>query len=815
MQAECRRPKAGSLRIGALLIALGLSACGGDGGGSPTEPSAADRLTEALINKVTVGNTVAALIRGAPPADTGPAGRPTISTSKSVAAKPGEVATIVVNIDSAQNLSHLFARIPGASSFFRAALPAQGAIKSGAIGQAKLSFAAQVKIAVPADRANGELICFDFSVEDVGKLVSDTAQACVKVQTGSVPVGPTVVGSAPESPAIGTNVFTDVAVVGDLAYAADLAVALSIFDVGNRRSPRLVGGVEIPPCCPRAIAVASGRAYVAAGTAGLQIVDVVSNTSAPTIVGKLATAGGQAEDVAVVDNHVYIIDYNSGLIIADVANPSAPAVLGTLAFSGSKANAIAVNGSRAYVGTVGAGSDVFFIVDVSNPATPTVLGQLSLPLGIQALAVKGNIVYINVKSVNDSGKTLVYAVDVTNPATPATLGSLEIAGYDSSTEVADDPFFRGTVGIAVAGDTVVAASNSGTYLIDAGNPGNLTLLGSVSGESNAVAARGDLAFVARGADLGVIDFSNPVSPLVVAYASTQLTAAATVVGTRAYLTGAAGLEIFDLSNPLAPSRLGSLTEIERLQGNVVAGNFIYIAAADSSPLGGPANSGLRIADISDPAAPRFVGSVVGYSEDGIISDAIDVAVSGDRAYVADRAEQAINVIDVSSPTAPAIIGKVNVSSRPVKLFVSGNLLFSGGEEDTDIFDISNRSAPQARGKINGASAVTVIGDRAYAAGNDGVQIIDVSDPANPQEIGQVDAPTKEASSIVKVGNLLYVAPRRGLAIVDVSDPENPLLVANPATGAPATSLAVNGNYAFFSTLRLGFNVMDLGVYAGP
>ncbi|HEY1077622.1 MAG TPA: hypothetical protein VGE51_13105 [Fontimonas sp.] len=810
MTTEFLRLTTAKVRFAALSLVLGLNACGG-GGGPPPALTDADRLTQALSGNITVGSVAAERVRGTPPTATAATNRPSIAAS-SVAARPGEIATVVVDIESAQPAARLFARVPGASSYFRAALPPQATGKHGAVLQAKLSSSAQVRIAVPADRTNGELICFDFSVEDSAALLSDTAQACIKVQTGNFAVGPTVIGSAAGASGPQGD-FRDVAVVGERAYVADFASQLSVFDVSDRQRPTLIGVLDLPPCCPKALAVAGGYAYVATLSAGLQIVDVDTNPTAPTIVGALATAGGQAEDVAVAGNRAYVIDYNSGLIVADISNPALPTALGTLSFSSSKANAIAVNGDRAYVATVGAESSIFYIVDISNPAAPSVLGQLALPLGVQAIAVQDNRVYIHVNRGNGDGQAVVFAIDVANPAMPTILDALAIAGYDSSTEVPDDFFFRGKVGIATAGDTVLATSGSGTYLIDASNPGALALLGSVNAGADGVDVRGDLAFVGGGRQLDIIDFSNPVSPRVVADATAQLTFGASVAGTYAFLTGASGLEVLDLGDPSAPSRLSSLADFRNLRGNAIAGNLLYAAAANSSASGNPSNAGLRIVDISDPAAPRFIGGAVGASAAGGFNDPIDVAVSGNRAYVADGGESAITIVDVDNPAAPVVVGKVSVSAPPLRLFVSGDLLFSAGVEDTQILDITNRSSPQVRGKITGASAVVVAGDRAYAAGRDGVQVVDISDTTHPQPIGQVQAPTVGAADIVKAGDLVYAGP--GLAIVDVSEPEQPVLLASPATGQPATSLAVDGRYAYFATLRLGFNVMDLGVYAAP
>ena len=68
----------------------------------------------------------------------------------------------------------------------------------------------------------------------------------------------------------------------------------------------------------------------------------------------------------------------------------------------------------------------------------------------------------------------------------------------------------------------------------------------------------------------------------------------------------------------------------------VSGNYAYVAGGDG---------GLRIIDISNPAAPTEAGF---YDTPG---DARGVAVAGNYAYVADG-KGGLRMIDISNPAAP-------------------------------------------------------------------------------------------------------------------------------------------------------------------
>ncbi len=119
--------------------------------------------------------------------------------------------------------------------------------------------------------------------------------------------------------------------------------------------------------------VSGSFAYVAAGSTGLQVVNV-ANRNAPVIVAALDTPGN-ANDVRVVGNVAYVADGASGLQVINVANPSAPALLGSFDTAGDAWDVI-VTGNKAYVADGDAG---LVILDVTNPATPTLLGTINPP----------------------------------------------------------------------------------------------------------------------------------------------------------------------------------------------------------------------------------------------------------------------------------------------------------------------------------------------------------------------------------------------------------------------------------------------------
>jgi len=94
-----------------------------------------------------------------------------------------------------------------------------------------------------------------------------------------------------------------------------------------------------------------------------------------------------------------------------------------------------------------------------------------------------------------------------------------------------------------------------------------------------------------------------------------------VAGAYAYVADTtAGLRVVDVSNPAAPFEVGSYDTPGWAYGVAVAGSYAYVADF---------LDGLRVVDVSNPAAPVEVGS---YDTPGA---AYGIAVAGSYAYVAD------------------------------------------------------------------------------------------------------------------------------------------------------------------------------------
>jgi hypothetical protein len=186
------------------------------------------------------------------------------------------------------------------------------------------------------------------------------------------------------------------------AVFIDVPVEVTTFTAGTASE------LEIPGYANN-VDVAGNYAYVAAGSAGLVVVNI-TDTNNPTIIATLDTPGN-ANDVRIVGTTAYIADGLSGLQIIDVSNPSTPVTLGSIDTAGS-ANDVVVRGSLAYVA---AGFSGLRIIDISNPSAPSDAGSVDTQDTAWGVDVSGDFVVV-------ADGTSVSIIDATTVSAPTVVG---------------------------------------------------------------------------------------------------------------------------------------------------------------------------------------------------------------------------------------------------------------------------------------------------------------------------------------------------------------------------------------------------------
>ncbi|MEP7013185.1 MAG: Ig-like domain-containing protein [Acidobacteriota bacterium] len=264
---------------------------------------------------------------------------------------------------------------------------------------------------------------------------------------------------------------------GDFAYVAAGSAGLVVVDVSNLSQPRIVGSLDTPGNA-NDVRVVGDLAYVADGTSGLLIVDV-ANSNAPVLLGR-ANTPGNATDVALRGSFAYVADGASGLAVIDVGNPAAPVLRGQVDTPGNARGVDIADGDLVVVADAGSGVEV---IDVADPAVPAILARVHTRGSSSAAAdvcVRGSLAYV----ADAAGLTLggLKVIDFSVPDTPVMIGetradlALDGVAIEDGFVLASDYFFYNAVPILNVGEprepTFAANLNFGsgpTFRDDNGN----------------------------------------------------------------------------------------------------------------------------------------------------------------------------------------------------------------------------------------------------------------------------------------------------------------------------------------------------------
>ncbi|HNQ68755.1 MAG TPA: T9SS type A sorting domain-containing protein [Bacteroidales bacterium] len=153
-------------------------------------------------------------------------------------------------------------------------------------------------------------------------------------------------------------------VQGNYAYLAAGTEGLRIIDISNPENPVEVGFYNTPGVA-RAVFAKGDYAYVADGTGGLRIINI-SNPAIPTETGYIVTGEyGEFYDVQVVDNIAYVAADWDGLRIIDVSNPNTPTEI-SFTYTNTYAEKLSVVDNHVFVSDYNGGLYVINTTDFQD-----------------------------------------------------------------------------------------------------------------------------------------------------------------------------------------------------------------------------------------------------------------------------------------------------------------------------------------------------------------------------------------------------------------------------------------------------------------
>jgi len=439
-----------------------------------------------------------------------------------------------------------------------------------------------------------------------------------------------------------------------------------------------------------------------------------------------------------------------GLQVWDAVDPAAPVLLSDMYFHGERGLSIDWIDDLLAITTQ---SGLLKLVDISDPTAPALLNEIS-----------GFGAYSDVVFQKRGEQRLAFVVgsaglkslDLSNPALPVTLDNLALAGSASS--------------VCLKGDSLaVLARAFGLHMVDAADPGNLSLLGSApmsNGTLYNTYADGTLAAVAARND---------------------------------------GFYLFDISNPAAPSQLANVipnhgTGNLTVQDVVIVDTLLYVSTNQS---------GILVYDLSIPASPVLLGF-----DPTAYYSTVDMAYANGRVYMTHWGfvMDGVHTIDVSDPAHPASLGHTQAWDFTRFADSQDGLIYTAmGHTGSFVHSFDPGTGFHYRGGffVLNSWGLDAVGDLVYIASTaEGLVIADWSDPEGATEVGRLNVGTCRAVEVG--GGVAYLAVYQGgLFTVDVSDPGIPVLLDECGSALETVALCVRGSLVATADRNGGANFWDV------
>lgn len=180
---------------------------------------------------------------------------------------------------------------------------------------------------------------------------------------------------------------TAVQVSGNYAFLASGSAGLQVYDISDKEHPTFVRGISTPwPVL--GVEISDRYAFLACGQAGVQIFDLDNADTAPPI--RSIDTPGFSRKIVVNGGFAYIADSEEGIQIVDVSNPAIATKVSAIDTPGI-ARDLALAKGIAYAADDFAGVQA---IDVSDPHHPVLLGPARTNAGAQGVAVSDDKVYV-------------------------------------------------------------------------------------------------------------------------------------------------------------------------------------------------------------------------------------------------------------------------------------------------------------------------------------------------------------------------------------------------------------------------------------
>lgn len=511
----------------------------------------------------------------------------------------------------------------------------------------------------------------------------------------------------------------------------------------------------------------------------------------PTLPADLLKQLGGAFGPVAVEGDLAAVGVGKSLVLLDISDPDRVRVAGQGRPLGDQVMDVRLRPPHAYVA---AWRDGLVVYDISEPARPRVVAHDPSTEG-RGFRMVADTLYLTAAAQG------LRILDISRPDAPREIGRVRgMEAYD----------------VEVLGSwAYVATGAKGLKLVDVGDPAAPRAVADLftpagfaySDRVNtawSLTRDGETLYISPGPSdvcLRIFDLADPERPRELAQVHQQPWGwgrATAVQAGRLFFAGLNGLHVLDVSDPTAPVELASLPEARR--GVAARGHHVYAAGAD----------GLTAYDMTDPRKPRRLG---GYQAPRL---PFDVAVSGDRGYVADW-NAGVHAFDLSDPDLPQPLGlhagekwALGVAADERHVYVAA------GREGMVVLDAADPGEMTVVGRFpseTGVRAVAVHGQRAYLAEAEvGVRVVDITDPARPRSVAVFPAPREVLGLEVGEGHL-YLAEAQwlkgGLRVLEMDEEGGLREVGLYECDDDVWAVTVADGWAALSLARGGLRVLDV------
>jgi hypothetical protein len=568
------------------------------------------------------------------------------------------------------------------------------------------------------------------------------------------------------------DVVTDIVVVDSFAYVVCEDDALRILDVSDPDTPIEVGSFtpvkddyalcEQPASHFRDIVLVGNYVYIPDGDYGLRIVDV-SNPREPVEVSVYSKPQSLI-GVAVAGKNGYVLGDRGSLWVLDVSNPNEVVEKNEMQMDPWPWN-IVVEDNYAYAVN-------FYnlqVLDLTNPISPTVAAIYDPPWGLQRVSVVEGLAYVSCWPHSQ------FILDVHNPTTPVEVGWLEA------------PRIVGSVA-AVDGYVYGLGSGEGVRVLDMSDPVAPIEVGFYDepGPAENMTIQGDYAYLAERGGVSIVDVSDPVHPAAIGFFDMGGIEgfASDVIVANEYVYVAHdpyGVRVGDISDPSRPVEIGLYWEEGPLRALAQKSHYVYAVYE---------NRGLGVFDIADPPEGWLRDSTVSFLE--IPGESNAIVFVDDYAYIVsgwdrDEGERAgLHVVNVSEPANPIHTSFYATLGDALDVAVSGDYAYV--LEETVYNPIANRREQEARLLVldisdvetiaevgflsipEGADYIALANGLALLAGWEGLWLVDITDPTAPFEAAYYDM-ALGGEGLTVINEYVYALDRGdGLLILELAIP---------------------------------------------